>query len=167
MIVLADPAPGLSQLGSVWHMLCTWLVLDGVWCWIGPHRVHCERHPPVLSLLIAPQTPGEGWLPISRSAYAAASAEDIGSVCLGLLLYGIHVWRRLAEECLPSLLVGPGRQRAARPSHSAARMHVAHYLFGVKKTVSSAIFCRNQLMIRQDMLDNDMQGKHKAICFVL
>lgn len=126
-----------SQLGCGWHLMCSWLVLDGVWCWIGTHHEHCMRHPPVLSQLIAPPTtlspPLLQWLPSSTQAYAAASYDEIGSVCLSLLLYGAHVWRRLAEECIV-----PRQRHRVRDLPTGARMHLAHYLFGMSFCERSA-----------------------------
>jgi len=117
----------LSQLGSAWHLLCSWLVLDGLWCWIGTHHVHCERHPPILSQLIAPtSTVASQWLPFATQPYTTATSEEVKSVCLSLLLYGFHVWRRLAEEC-----IFPSQHHRGRSLPSGARMHLAHYLFGM------------------------------------
>ena len=138
-------------------MLCFWLVLDGLWCWNGTHHIHCERHPPILSALIAPPTPSSWPLLYSTSrttpAYTTASSDEIGSVCLSLLLYGAHVWRRLAEECSM-----PSQHKRGGSLRSAARMHLAHYLFGMSfckcHHLLPRIFCK--------LVQNLLQGFLRA-----
>ena len=132
-------------LGCIWHFVLCWLLLDGLWCWTGPHEAHCERHPPLLALLIAP--PGSasssslaGWLPAAPpGGYAAAGSDEIANVCLGLLLYGVHVWRRLSEDCPLSALFLPRRHSHSAPPPSTAQMHLAHYLFGMSFYIAAPL----------------------------
>ena len=141
-------------LGAAWHLCCAWAVLDGLWCW--RHHERCVRHPPLLALLIEP--PGEAgalsaWgVGAPEGGYTAPAPEELAAASLCLLLFGVrcqpdphtatlppperlcrgqaHVWRRLAEECH----CGRG---GAPPS--AARMHLAHYAFGLSFYIAAPL----------------------------